>query len=271
MIKIIVENKLNESISGGMTKVYHAFGSKMKNATREEVLSVVRSIATGGFKTTPDGGIESGLAGEGIYAVYDPKDLNSDPDIDFGNHVIEFAVQLSDFLILDYSEAKKVYKDYTLEGQFKALRLPMGTNVADIDAGRSYLHEPPFHHDKQSLSHVSISDDERAKKRTSLGRKGKPYFGGDEDYDIPLLFSITDNLNKKGQPTEAVASELSQIEAIRSRIKGIIYTGHSGKSLVGYDPSRFKVTGWSYNGKDIKGGKKPQKLQESKIIRVKVI
>tara|TARA_Y100001937_G_scaffold125713_1_gene193118 strand:- start:1024 stop:2130 length:1107 start_codon:yes stop_codon:yes gene_type:complete len=108
--------------------VYHSFGKGSQGLnifTKQDLVDVVKKIKREGF--IPGGGA---MYGKGIYTVYRSNDLR----MAYGRFALIFEVKnLDNFLIFNYSEAKKVYgKKHRLIDQLTKNKVVINEEISDL-------------------------------------------------------------------------------------------------------------------------------------------
>jgi hypothetical protein len=106
-----------EKIYGRQAVVYH----------RTKTEDIVKGILKQGFKLN-----NNSIYRSGIYTCYELKSqLNSEMVKNYGSIIIKFAINVSNFLILDYDEAKVVYgSKYLLTDQLKNKGLEVNSELS---------------------------------------------------------------------------------------------------------------------------------------------
>lgn len=215
-----------EEVFGHQAILYHRTGSQTEyydllrqaiediesyNETHEKEdhlfnsFSVIQNIVTHGFDTSKSN--VGKMYGNGVYCTYDYDSQiravgnKNDMESDYGKIVIKSKCNLTNFLILDYQVAKKVYgAKYTLKDQCEKLGL---TKVlVDLAKPKSRI----------SLELADYTDAELAMNSNGEG--------------LELSY-----------PTSDIALCLYKYYFIHKKVSGIIFTGnHDGHVAIVYNP-----------------------------------
>lgn len=197
------------------------------------------------------------MYGKGLYTTYSlDSQLENNMDGNYGPVILKFKVSLHDCLILDYEQAKKIYGEkYKLMDQLEELGIIASFKKQNVDIAKLdidahplvYVNERPVYiADNSDLDDIIIADYNMSSGTTSNGQHvnasffKNAYYIADKKSDYRFMLSKQmanfDDMIKKTDYTSEVALEVLKIEQIRTKIKGIVFTGaHDGNVCVIYN------------------------------------